>query len=436
MMWMFLGLVLAKISLLDHSKYFYTLDTTDPSVVRIYAGGTAQSCASTSTTTTCNSCANLGAFVDGSNIFLNPVCNTHQINSNLIFRVRLQSDNADLMKTPNVVAAVINNISVNPIYDVNSFKPNTPVEISILWKDICRAATNNTNDTCTSSFSPVNLTVGFGSSSTTVTESVSFSISYRYVKESPEMSFGCSNTRSYEGFCYYYNFPGDQKAFVNVSAVADNTAMASMDLSSGVPSGTATADVSQQKYVAFRMFYLQGSNYSAITGSSPSVDLVYRNGVFQQSRVLSLENGKQYVFIGANVDQGGNATLFTNPASSALCPATDPKCYSAPYRSEDGKLSQTVVPNKVTGLLDDERCFIATAAYGSPMDLRVQILRDFRDRILLKSSLGRDFVDWYYRHSPSWAAWIAQSEFRKALVRAVLWPVLWTLSFFAEGDLS
>ena len=43
-------------------------------------------------------------------------------------------------------------------------------------------------------------------------------------------------------------------------------------------------------------------------------------------------------------------------------------------------------------------CVVATAAYGSPFDEKVNLLRDFRDRILMKSQAGKKFVSFYYAH--------------------------------------
>jgi uncharacterized repeat protein (TIGR01451 family) len=69
-------------------------------------------------------------------------------------------------------------------------------------------------------------------------------------------------------------------------------------------------------------------------------------------------------------------------------------------------------------------CFIATAAFGSPIEKHVQILRDFRDRILLSSSAGKAFVDFYYRTSPPIADKIAKSEALRLIVRVMLMPVI------------
>jgi alpha-tubulin suppressor-like RCC1 family protein len=69
-------------------------------------------------------------------------------------------------------------------------------------------------------------------------------------------------------------------------------------------------------------------------------------------------------------------------------------------------------------------CFIATAAYGTPMAQEIQILREFRDEYLLTSLLGRAFVDFYYRVSPPIAEFITEHPGLKPIVRAGLVPAV------------
>ncbi|VAW98157.1 hypothetical protein MNBD_GAMMA22-1191 [hydrothermal vent metagenome] len=69
-------------------------------------------------------------------------------------------------------------------------------------------------------------------------------------------------------------------------------------------------------------------------------------------------------------------------------------------------------------------CFIATAAYGSPMEDEVRYLRAFRDQYLLKNSAGRWFVQMYYRYSPALATRIKNNDNLRSMVRGLLSPFI------------
>jgi hypothetical protein len=69
-------------------------------------------------------------------------------------------------------------------------------------------------------------------------------------------------------------------------------------------------------------------------------------------------------------------------------------------------------------------CFIATAAYGSPMAGEIGILRRFRDKYLLTNPLGQGLVGLYYRVSPPIADFIAEHPSLKLLVRVALLPAV------------
>jgi hypothetical protein len=70
----------------------------------------------------------------------------------------------------------------------------------------------------------------------------------------------------------------------------------------------------------------------------------------------------------------------------------------------------------------DRLCFIATAAYDSPLHPHVRILRDFRDKYLMPSKLGRTLVNLYYKYSPSAAELIAKNKALMVVVRINLLP--------------
>ena len=71
-------------------------------------------------------------------------------------------------------------------------------------------------------------------------------------------------------------------------------------------------------------------------------------------------------------------------------------------------------------------CFIATAAYGTPSAEQIDVLREFRDLVLLESAVGSQFVTMYYQLSPPIADFIARSDTLRTLVREFLIdPVVW-----------
>ncbi|MDD5434783.1 MAG: hypothetical protein PH343_05075, partial [Nitrospira sp.] len=69
-------------------------------------------------------------------------------------------------------------------------------------------------------------------------------------------------------------------------------------------------------------------------------------------------------------------------------------------------------------------CFIATAAYGSPFEHHVELLRRFRDQYLLTNIPGKEFVTLYYRYSPPVADYILKHSYLKPIVRIGLMPAV------------
>jgi prepilin-type N-terminal cleavage/methylation domain-containing protein len=67
-------------------------------------------------------------------------------------------------------------------------------------------------------------------------------------------------------------------------------------------------------------------------------------------------------------------------------------------------------------------CFVATAAYGNPNHLMVQVLRDFRDNHLVNWPGGKWFVKQYYKHGPVIADLIRNKPVAMWAVRCFLAP--------------
>jgi hypothetical protein len=135
----------------------------------------------------------------------------------------------------------------------------------------------------------------------------------------------------------------------------------------------------------------------------------------------------------------------TNPRDQRLSSIDG---YRVDYHSEDNTATLTIDKDYLAGKLDgvtlrklpleieflnvtercafvvDTGCFIATAAYGTPMAEQIQVLREFRDRCLLTNPPGRLLAYAYYRVSPPLAGVITGHPTLKPVVRAGLMPAV------------
>jgi very-short-patch-repair endonuclease len=76
------------------------------------------------------------------------------------------------------------------------------------------------------------------------------------------------------------------------------------------------------------------------------------------------------------------------------------------------------------GVIANEGCFIATAAFGTPMAQEIETLRRFRDSKMKSNLVGRYFITFYYEASPPLAGIIARSKNMKAFVRLNLKQII------------
>jgi len=69
-------------------------------------------------------------------------------------------------------------------------------------------------------------------------------------------------------------------------------------------------------------------------------------------------------------------------------------------------------------------CFIATAAFGTPLASEIGVLRSFRDNFLLLNRCGAGLVQFYYKTSPPFASFIQKHDQLRRITRILLKPIV------------
>jgi uncharacterized repeat protein (TIGR02543 family) len=167
--------------------------------------------------------------------------------------------------------------------------------------------------------------------------------------------------------------------------------------------GTAVVDMGADEYVIVYFSLTIETSTGGTTVPSPDV---YSHPEGTEVQVEAVPNSG-YQFTGWSGDVSGTANPITLTVDSDK--SITANFSFRPPPEEDGK---------------DGGCFIATAAYGSPLHPYVMILRDFRDKYLMSNKLGRKFVDLYYEYSPFAAGLITRNKPIKVIVRIHLIPII------------
>jgi len=220
---------------------------------------------------------------------------------------------------------------------------------------------------------------------------------------------------------------GSDRATTFVSAIQLTAAISAADIASGAivpvtvfnPTASVTSNIFN---------YNVNNPLPAISGLSPLA--VLAGGAAFTLTV----NGSN--FVGNSVVRWNGVDLATTFVSSTQLNAAIPAANIAStgifnvtvYNTTPGggtsaaSVFAVVVPSSGGG--GGGGCFIATAAFGTPMEKHVSILRAFRDRCLLTTSAGQAFVKFYYEVSPPIAGKISQSEGLRFITRCSLMPLV------------
>ncbi len=373
-------------------------------------GGVAGTCTSSDQdgSSTCDSCKNARTPATAYTSTLLS-CNSKNIYSSLALRIEFSTDNKDLFTASSAIEARqgTSNITLKSSTLVTTVKTNTSLYVDILWSDICPDVFDSTKGYC----STTSLVVGIntrGDGATAMTEQMTFTLAARGIYSS-DKDYHTSATAttdcslSNEGFCYFEVAPGDEKVYLKNFSYNSTT--------------YPQTGVTSVPYSGVRIYYQEGTSVTSLNLSTASykdlsVDTTVDPVTVSPVTVKGLTNKTTYSFMMANLDAAGNVSFFSNPNSF----------FNATKHS--------ATPDEVVGVLDGQKCFIATAAFGSAWAPPVRVLRNFRDRYLLTFAWGRDFVRWYYQNSPQWADKLKESENLRTAARVALWPVVFVADLF------
>jgi hypothetical protein len=210
------------------------------------------------------------------------------------------------------------------------------------------------------------------------------------------------------------------KAASGITAVALDLATANLNLPSYIYDSSAVVDAAgADDACEFIPDFADGANCISCPNSNAylntkALSALSSSGKFLTTATASvgkttisgLENDKEYAVV-----------LYYQPGGLARSTCV--------HATPAANVTWSELNGEKEATLADPKCFIATAAYGSPLHKNLKPLRWFRDHVLLKTNLGSRFVDWYYLNGPRAARVVSAHPGLQLTVQALLWlPVI------------
>jgi len=162
-----------------------------------------------------------------------------------------------------------------------------------------------------------------------------------------------------------------------------------------------------------------GSN-SALTGANPA------------NVNLAIE------YINRSLEIESENAVYLNLKGLLIWNGLGDKAGAKPFIEKAAKLDprNLTIQHNLKSLQDPNGCFIATAAFGTPVAYEVNELRFFRDTWLVKRKFGRLFIKTYYALSPNLANFISDKPFLKKITRYGLKPIIKRVAKFNKVKAS
>ncbi len=346
---------------------------------------TAGTCPQADTTKTCDSCA-AGALV---------ACNSTRSYNTLRFRVAAtHTDAGNLILVKSSESTEI------------SVSPHNSTDVSAPWSAICAALGTGASSDCE------NPGAKEGTIRICVDKNLNNDLDPGEDCEDIKVRISKMDAATYDiatvtdGITDFVPYPGDEKIYIEDPLTSAN-----------FPNLSHLGKIS-----GVRVYVGEGNMTAAVPGNGlePVNLTVVEDGSFlSDSKVDGLTNGVKYWFRLGLVDEANNIGYFWPPPGNS----------TPNFRDDNGKNCDvedclyTATPDEVVGLLtEDVNCFIATAAYGTSFNDKLETFREFRFKRLLPHAWGRSFVKAYYHYGPIAARYIQDKPMLRAATRLSLWP--------------
>ena len=155
---------------------------------------------------------------------------------------------------------------------------------------------------------------------------------------------------------------------------------------------------------------------------------------------VNLPNGVSYSLqpkqISLSAGENASSTLMLQVNGNAT-----PRTVEVTFQGSDGETAHSVgillaITNSTTAPPPPQsQCLIATATFGSELSPQVELLRNFRARVIT-SRTGASFLlifnTWYYSFSPYVAAYISSHSTSRWVMNGVLYPLIEILTLASE----
>lgn len=82
----------------------------------------------------------------------------------------------------------------------------------------------------------------------------------------------------------------------------------------------------------------------------------------------------------------------------------------------------------------NQQCYVATMVYGDINHPKVNLLRLFRDQMLVNYGLGRRFISFYYKYSQDWVEKLKDKRMINAVIKTILDMVVSFILLFLSDE--